>query len=125
MLKNVIKSYSFFYQFFLKTQQSQDRQGFALKAVYRKNKHIIFKNTVSRLKINTDTAILQRKGKDWLSLKYHAKLIKNFLRAEFFQFTFNKVLNHIVVQTLNHIRINIMLQRKSTHFFNDFFHSLW
>ena len=43
MLKNVINSYSFFYQNFIKSCQSQDRQGFSLKAASKKNRQIIFK----------------------------------------------------------------------------------
>ena len=73
MLKNVIKSYSFFYQYFLKTQQSQDRQGFALKAASRKNKQIIFKNYALNTKMAYKYAVLPRKYKVWAAFEASPK----------------------------------------------------
>ncbi|MCA4780098.1 hypothetical protein IF090_10715 [Acinetobacter towneri] len=74
MLKNVIKSYSFFYQFFLKTQQSQDRQGLALKATCRKNKQIIFKNYALNTKMAYKYAVLPQKRKVWAAFEASPKL---------------------------------------------------
>lgn len=74
MLKNVIKSYSFFYQFFLKTQQSQDRQGLALKATCRKNKQIIFKNYALNTKMTYRYAVFPHKCKVWAAFEASPKL---------------------------------------------------
>ena len=74
MLKNVINSYSFFYQNFIKSCQSQDRQGFSLKAASKKNRQIIFKNYALNTKMAYKYAVLPQKRKVWAAFEASPKL---------------------------------------------------
>lgn len=74
MLKYVIESYSFFYHDFLNSDQSQDRQGFALKTTCRKNKQIIFKNYALNTKMAYKYAVLPQKRKVWAAFEASPKL---------------------------------------------------
>ena len=76
MLKYAIESYSFFYHDFLNKRQSQDRQGFALKATSRKNKQIIFKNYGLNTKMAYKYAVLPRKYKVWAALEASPKYME-------------------------------------------------
>ncbi len=82
MLKNVIKSDSFFYHDFINSRQSQDRQGFALKAASRKNKQIIFKNYGLNTKMAYKYAVFPRKYKVWAAFKASPKLRDRSVKDE-------------------------------------------
>lgn len=57
----------------MKSWQSQDRQGFALKAASRKNKQIIFKNYALNTKMAYKYAVLPRKYKVWAAFEASPK----------------------------------------------------
>ena len=84
MLKNVIKSDSFFYHDFINSRQSQDRQGFALKAASRKNKQIIFKIMLWIPRWHINTRFYRKNAKFGLRLKHRPNLGIDQLRTEFF-----------------------------------------
>ena len=73
MFKNVINSYSFFYQNFIKSCQSQDRQGFSLKAASKKNRQIIFKNYALNTMMAYKYAVFPRKYKVWAAFEASPK----------------------------------------------------
>ena len=74
MLKNVIKSDSFFYHDFINSRQSQDRQDFALKAASRKISKLFLKLWFEH-QDGIQIAVLPRKYKVWAAIEASPKLI--------------------------------------------------